>query len=114
MTTKLVTYKKKLADGTIKEYVYERPAKDPSEPRKSRTRPISKRVLTEIIREFSSESLASLIEYAKLLAAKQAKEQPSIAEYFHPKSTESDETTDEIHEISEVQSENQEKSMAGC
>lgn len=106
MSTKLVTYKKTLKDGTVKEYVYERPVKDPSEPRKQRTRPVSKRVLTEIIRDFSTESLAALIEHAKSLAEKQAKEQPSVTEYFHKKSSESDDATDEIPEISEVHTEN--------
>lgn len=106
MSTKLVTYKKKLADGSVKEYVYERPAKDPNEPRKPRTRPVSKRILTEITKDFSTESLAALIEHAKVLAEKQAKDQTQITSYLNKKSSESDDATDELPEISEPQPEN--------
>lgn len=103
MSTKLVTYKKKLADGTVKEYVYERPVKDPNEPRKPRTRPVSKRILTEVIKDFSTESLAALIEYAKVLAQKQANIERENSADTHQKSSESDDATDDLPEVSGVQ-----------
>lgn len=106
MSTKLVTYKKKLADGTVKEYVYERAVKDPNEPRKPRTRPVSKRILTEVIKDFSTESLTELIRYAKVLAEKQAKDQRQITDYLSKKSSESDDATDDLPEISGSQPEN--------
>jgi len=72
MSVQLVTYKKKLADGTIKEYTYEREVKPkaPPKPRKPRARPVSKRVLADIIKTFSTEQLSMLIEYAKTLTVK--------------------------------------------
>lgn len=107
MSTKLVTYKKKLADGTVKEYVYERAIKDPNEPRKPRTRPVSKRILTEIIKDFNTESLAALIEHAKGLAEKQAKVEQQKSADATQKSSESDDATDELPEILGSQPENQ-------
>jgi hypothetical protein len=71
-TSKLVTYKKTLKDGSVKEYTYERAqlTRDPNVPKKPRTRPVSKRVLNDIIKEFTTENLALLIIYAKELSEK--------------------------------------------